>query len=84
MNMETPAEHGVVVFHTTSAAIKADKVLRNANVEAKLVPIPRYISSDCGLALRFHWKERDNIAGILERAGLELAGMHPLEQHGLK
>lgn len=79
MNAETNRfSHGVVVFHTTSAAIRAEKVLRQATLEVKLVPTPRHISSDCGLAVRFNWGDQEHVVTVLESAGVEIAGVHPL------
>ncbi len=69
---------GVVVFHTTSAAIKADKVLRQTAFVTKLVPTPRHLSSDCGLAVRFNWAERDGVAAALADGGVDVGGIHPL------
>lgn len=68
----------VVVFHTTSAAIKADKAVRQAGMEAKLVPTPRHLSSDCGLALRFARADRPKMEALLHAAGVEPAGIHDL------
>jgi len=73
-----PFSLGVVVFHTTSAAIKADKVLRQANLSTKLVPTPRHLSSDCGLAIRFSWTDLERIVGILQGNSVETAGYHEL------
>jgi hypothetical protein len=72
--------HGVVVFHTTSAAIKADKVLRQTSLSTKLVPTPRHLSSDCGLAIRFDWTNREVVARTLEDNGVEAAGYHELKR----
>ena len=45
--------YGVVLFHTTSAALRSEKVLQRAGLTVKLIPTPRQFSSDCGIALRF-------------------------------
>ena len=47
------SEYGVVLFHTTSAAMRAEKVLKNAGIAVKLIPTPRELSSDCGISARF-------------------------------
>lgn len=68
---------GVVLFHTTSAALRAEKVLNKAGLTVKLIPTPRELSSDCGIALRFHMHDRDIVAQHLTGAGLEIE-IHPL------
>jgi hypothetical protein len=69
---------GVVLFHTTSAALRAEKVVLKANIAGKLIPTPRQLSSDCGIALRFDWSRVDQVKGVLQTARVEIAGIHPL------
>ena len=46
--------HGHVLFFTSAAAFRAEKLALGANIQgARLVPTPRELSSDCGVALRF-------------------------------
>ncbi len=42
-----------MLFHSTSHAIRAEKVLTGAGIKIKMIPTPRQLSSDCGMALRF-------------------------------
>ena len=60
-------QYGVVIFLSTSHAMRAEKVLNMSDVATKLIPTPRQLSSDCGLSLRFEWRQRDEIEGILKR-----------------
>lgn len=43
----------VVLFQSVSQAIRAEKLLIDAQVPCKLIPIPRHLGSDCGVCLRF-------------------------------
>ena len=49
--MEGPS-HGVFLFPSVSHALKAEKILIAAGIAHKLIPVPRHISSDCGVCLR--------------------------------
>ncbi len=69
---------GVVLFHTTSAAIRAEKTLTRAGVRVKLIPTPREFSSDCGIALRFEWENAERVRQLLGEASVEMAGVHRL------
>jgi hypothetical protein len=69
---------GVALFHTTSAALRAEKTLLKSALAVKLVPTPREFSSDCGLALRFEWARVEQVRGLLTAARVEIAGLHPL------
>jgi hypothetical protein len=70
--------YGVVLFHTTSAALRAEKVLQKSGLTVKLIPTPREFSSDCGMALRFEWAQAKHACALLEAARVEVAAMHPL------
>lgn len=69
---------GVLLFHTTSAAIRAEKRAKLAGIPARLVPAPRELSSDCGLALRYPWEQSELLRALLCADGIELAGVHRL------
>lgn len=70
--------YGVVLFYTNSAALRAEKVLGQAGLEVKLIPTPRDLSSDCGIALRFDAAERQKVEELLALARVETAGLHHL------
>jgi len=49
-----PSAYGHVLFYTSAAAFRAEKLAKTAAIPgARLVPTPRELSSDCGVALRF-------------------------------
>jgi len=70
-------KHGVVLFHTTSAALRAEKLTVRAGLDVKLVPTPRELSSDCGIALRFAWGEAARVANVLAAGAVEHE-VHPM------
>ena len=70
--------YGVILFHTTSSAIRAEKVAQKAGYDCKLVPTPRELSSDCGIALRFTWGDADGIKGCLEEVRVEVNSVYKL------
>ncbi len=67
---------GVFLFHTTSAAFRAEKLLKDAGLAVKLVPTPRQFSSDCGIALQLDWSETERAQSLLAGVALEYAGLH--------
>lgn len=72
------AEWGVVLFYSTSHAIRAEKVLTGAGLRVKMIPTPRQLSSDCGMALRFDPDIRSGVAAVLEENGVPLSGIHEI------
>jgi len=75
-NMEK--EYSVALFYSTSSAIRAEKILLKEKYKVKLVPVPRHLSSDCGICLRFNSSLSDNIADRLEAEKIEFNGIHEL------
>ncbi len=65
-------EYGVVLFHTTSSVMRAEKMLAKAVYNVKLIPTPRQFSSDCGIALRFDWDKHKQVRSILDEANVEI------------
>ncbi|MCL4205863.1 MAG: DUF3343 domain-containing protein [Pirellulaceae bacterium] len=73
------SKYGVVLFHTTSSAMRAEKTLKQHSLEIKMIPTPRQFSSDCGIALRFDGRLAGSVGEFLEEARVEIAGIHPLD-----
>jgi|YNPNPStandDraft_1061719.scaffolds.fasta_scaffold31271_3 hypothetical protein len=61
-------QYGIVLLPSTSHAIRAEKVLNAAGISCRLIPVPRHLSSDCGLALCFEWSDRGKVATALRAA----------------
>lgn len=63
--------YGVVLFHTTTSVIRAEKILLKVGLAVKMIPTPREISSDCGISLRFLPSEESGVRQNLTDAHLE-------------
>ncbi len=70
--------HTVVLFHSTNHALRAEKVLVEAGVSCKLIPIPRRISSDCGVCIRIGRTDRETALRALETSGVEIEGIYSI------
>ena len=57
---------GVVLFESTSHALRAEKLIKAAQISCKLIPIPRHLSSDCGVCLRFSTVAKAQVESILQ------------------
>jgi hypothetical protein len=69
MSINTIMKFRVILFKTVSAAMKAEKMLLSAGVPHKLIPVPKSISSDCGICLRY---DINNEAEILKSINEEI------------
>ncbi len=70
--------YGVVLFPSVHFAMRAEKVVKERGLSVKLVPVPRHLSSDCGVALRFLWEDKTAIEEILKLAAVPFESLHPL------
>jgi len=43
----------LALFDTTRAVIKAERLLKANAISCKIIPVPRDLSFECGLALKF-------------------------------
>jgi len=67
----------VMLFKAVSYALKAEKILKAEQLPHKLIPVPKQISSDCGICLRFEAQHRISIENSL-RNKVEIADVCPL------
>jgi len=66
----------VITFPSTHYALKAEKVLEEAGLEIELIPVPRELSSSCGLAITILEEEEDKAVEILRENRVETEGVH--------
>jgi hypothetical protein len=63
--MTTGQAYCVALFDSVSHVMKAEKILKAAGIEHKIIPVPRSISPDCGVCLRFLPGHREVIVDAL-------------------
>jgi hypothetical protein len=71
-------QHSVVLFYSVSSALQAEKLLKKEGITTKLIPVPRQLSSDCGICLRFEQPEETRVKVILEEKQVEIQGIYPV------
>ena len=71
-------EYGIALFHSTAHAIRAETVLEEAEVQIKLIPTPRQLSSDCGISVRFDRGDQARVVSILEEKKVPINGIHAI------
>ncbi len=69
---------GVILFHTNSSALRAEKVLLKNGLTVKLIPTPREFSSDCGVSLRFLWSDEAPVRALMVSANIDIDAIHPM------
>ncbi len=59
-------------FPSVSHALRFEKLLIDAGKQVKLIPVPRVISSSCGLAARFSREELPEVTSMLVEGQAEV------------
>ena len=77
--MTSEIAYSVALFHTNSAVLRAERILMAEDLTIKLIPVPRHLSSDCGIALRFDQSVETRVRETLEAAGVQIDSIHHLE-----
>ena len=67
-----------VTFHTTAASMAMEKYCAEACVEGRLMPVPRALTADCGIAWCCAPESREAVEALLQKQALEYEGIHEL------
>jgi hypothetical protein len=67
----------VALFESVSHALRAEKLIKAAGIACKLIPVPRHLSSDCGVCLRFRTDDAEAVQSLLS------GKLHFFEFHAL-
>jgi hypothetical protein len=60
----------VAIFNSIHRVMEAEKLLKERKLAILLIPAPRALAADCGLAIRYAEDAREDVEGALAQAGL--------------
>ncbi len=60
----------VAIFNSIHRVMKAEKTLKELRLPILLIPAPRALAAECGLAIRYAEVDRPAVEGALAEAGL--------------
>jgi hypothetical protein len=60
----------IAIFNSVHRVMKAEKMLKGEKLPILLIPAPRSLSSDCGLAIRYSSQDREKTEQLLRDGGL--------------
>lgn len=67
---------GLISFFASHHAVRADIVLKRSGMTSRLVPGPRELSPNCGVALRFEYAQRETVVAVLAAKSVQIDGVH--------
>lgn len=65
----------IVTFHTTAEAMATERLCHREGLDGRLIPAPRALSADCGIAWSAPTESRTALERALTSAGIETAGV---------
>lgn len=66
-----------LIFTSTRAVIKAEECLRYHDLDCQVIPVPKDISPECGMALSIATETRGRAESLLAESGLEVRVHEP-------
>ncbi|GFO66280.1 DUF3343 domain-containing protein [Geomonas paludis] len=60
----------VAIFNSIHRVMEAERLLKDKQLKIQLIPAPRALAADCGLAIRYAEDVRGEVEGALAEAGL--------------
>ena len=60
----------VAIFNSVHRVMEAERLLKDRKLKMLLIPAPRELAADCGLAIRYAEDVRDEVEALLAEAGL--------------
>ncbi|MDO8886453.1 DUF3343 domain-containing protein [Candidatus Oleimmundimicrobium sp.] len=70
------SNYAVVTFYSTHHALKAERILKE-EIKIFVVPVPRSISSNCGISIRFPANDSEKVEEILRENHVGFEGIFP-------
>jgi hypothetical protein len=73
---------GLLTFFGSYHALRSESALKKAGFAVLLVPGPREISPNCGVALRFEHDRREEVLAVLEASKVQYEAAHLYPHQG--
>jgi hypothetical protein len=71
----SPKKKCCATFSSVHHVLQAEKVLQDAGITLDSIPVPREISSDCGICLSFSCEDGERVEKALKARGLSCERM---------
>ncbi len=65
-----------MTFFGSHHALRAESVMKRGGFHVRLIPGPREISPNCGVALRFSYDRREEAVTLLEVNSVQFEAVH--------
>ena len=67
--------YAAILVYSTSHAMRIEKLLAERGIACKMIPVPRQISSDCGVCIRILRGHVESARQTVQDARIEIQGL---------
>ncbi len=78
--MPDKIEYAVILVYSISHAIRIEGLLKKNGIAAKMIPVPRHLSSDCGSTVRIPCAANDTCMQLLGNGNVEYIDIVDLDR----
>jgi bacterioferritin-associated ferredoxin len=74
----THNQYAVIIVYSTSHAMRIERLLQGTGISCKMIPVPRQISSNCGVCVRILRSNIEAARQVIKAAQVEIEGIHEI------
>ena len=69
----------IFTFYSTHLALAFERELKNSEINVKITPVPRQISSSCGLSGRINAQDLEKVKEVCSDNGIEYEDIYQIK-----
>lgn len=77
--MKNKKKYLIITFNTTADAMALEDIFKQNNMSGRLIPIPRQLSSGCGMAYRINIEAKEKVTDIIKQNNLNINELEIVE-----
>lgn len=71
-------DYAVILVYSTTHALQIEKLLTERGMDCKMIPVPRHLSSDCGVCVRVCRTDLASAQEMVAKSGIEHEGFYTI------
>mgnify|MGYP006429219417 CR=1 FL=1 len=74
----------IFTFYSTHLALEFERELKSSEINVKITPVPRQISSSCGLSGRINDQDLEKVKNICSEKEIEYEDIYQINEENFK
>lgn len=70
--------YAIILVDSTGHALRVERILKQHALTCKLIPVPRHLSSDCGVCVRIFLQDAERAHALLVEERVAFVSIEPL------